>query len=141
MNRIITKLSSINLMCKKKDGGPISPVDAYFLVEIKGLFTIALLRFDKGRREAYHTHAFNALTWFLSGSLVEEGIDGSQYHYSRSLSPKKTPKEKWHRIKASRVSWCLTIRGPWTFFWKEYDPKTKLITTLTSGREVLDITK
>lgn len=59
-----------NFLVKKKDGGPESPVDAYFLVELKGLFSIALLKFNKGCREAFHSHAFDAWTWFLSGDLV-----------------------------------------------------------------------
>ena len=141
MNKLIRILRSINFMCKKKDGGPDSPVDAYFLIELKGLFTIALLRFDKGTREAYHTHAFNAFTWFLLGSLWEQDIDSSTIQYKRAWRPKNTPRVKWHRITAAQTSWCLTIRGPWAYSWKEYDPKTETITTFTSGRKVLDILK
>ena len=42
-----------------KDGGPESTVWGYFLIEIKSLFTIVLLHFKNGSREAYHNHAFN----------------------------------------------------------------------------------
>ena len=35
-----------------KDGGPDSTVTAYWLVEMKGLFSVALLRFDHGTMEA-----------------------------------------------------------------------------------------
>jgi len=47
----------MRLFQKAKDGGPESPVDGYFLIEIKSLFSIALLKFNNGGRENYHTHA------------------------------------------------------------------------------------
>ena len=76
----------MKLFSKCKDGGKESPVDAYFLIECKGLFfSVALLKFNKGGREAYHTHAFDAYTWFLKGDLVEEDVSGEQYTYKRSI--------------------------------------------------------
>ena len=59
---------------KVKDGGPESTVDAYFLIEIKNWFSIALLKLHKCSRENYHSHAFNALTWFIKGDMVEHRI-------------------------------------------------------------------
>ena len=123
---------------KAKDGGPDSPVDAYFLFEIKPLFSIALLKFNKGRRESYHNHAFNALTWFLKGAMYEEDIKGGFYKYKRSLLPKITKRDKYHRVIAHEDSWCFTIRGPWDKTWKEYNPTTDKEITLTNGRVVLD---
>lgn len=125
------------LFSKRKDGGPKSPVEGYFLCEFKNWFSIALLKFNEGGREQFHTHAFNAWTWFLSGDLVEEDIDGSTYEYRRSIFPKKTSREKFHRVKAKRAGWCLTIRGPWQRNWSEYDPETKKKTTFDWGRNVV----
>jgi hypothetical protein len=122
---------------KAKDGGPDSPVDGYFLIELKGLFSIALLKFNKGGRENYHTHAFHALTWFLFGDLVEEDISGDEYRYTRSLKPKLTPRDKNHRVRAAKDSWCFTIRGPWVDSWTEDTPSGKTI-TLTHGRIVVN---
>jgi hypothetical protein len=51
----------MKFLSKCKDGGPESPVTAYVLVEIKSLFSVMLLHFS-GTREAFHSHAFNALT-------------------------------------------------------------------------------
>ena len=120
-----------------KDGGPDSPVDAYFVIEMKWLFTIALLKFNKGARESFHTHAFNAFTWFISGSMLEEDFsDPLLYRYTRSLLPKFTPRLKNHRVIAEEDSWCFTIRGPWCSSWTE-DHKNKTI-TLTHGRKVID---
>jgi hypothetical protein len=122
---------------KCKDGGPQSPVDAYFLCEIKGLFSIALLKFNKGARESYHTHAFNACTWFLAGSMREETFGSSLcYVYTKSLIPKITKKIKNHRVVADEDSLAFTIRGPWSNIWTETTEAGKT-TVLTHGRRVV----
>ena len=90
-----------------KDGGPESPVDAFFIVEIKSLFSIAVLRFNYGSREAFHTHAFNAFTWFIRGDLVEQDVNGEYYVYKRSILPKITRRSKNHRVIADKNSWCF----------------------------------
>lgn len=120
---------------KSKDGGPESPVDAFFLFEIKALCTVALLRFNEGGREAHHTHAFNALTWFLCGDLTEEDISGSHHVYKRSWLPKITRRSKNHRVIAYKTSWAFTIRGPWASTWTE-DTETHH-TVLTHGRKIV----
>lgn len=120
---------------RSKDGGPNSPVDAFFLFEIKSLGSVALLRFNQGGREAYHTHAFHALTWFLHGELIEQDVDGSHHIYSRSWLPKLTRRTKNHRVLAYETSWCFTIRGPWASTWTE-DTDTHR-TVLTHGREII----
>lgn len=120
---------------KAKDGGPESPVDAYFLFEIKSLLTVAILKFNKGKREAFHTHAFHALTWFIKGDLIEEDISGDFHIYERGILPKVTKRSKNHRVIADKDSWCFTIRGPWSKTWTEdTDEKT---TVLTHGRKVV----
>lgn len=125
----------MKFLTKAKDGGPDSPVDGYFLIEIKGLFSIAFLKFNKGTRETYHNHAFNALTWFISGDMVEEDVNEFDIlTYKRSFLPKFTPKSKMHRVKANKDSWCFTLRGPWSRTWEEYDKKKDLTTVLTHGR-------
>lgn len=134
----------MKILKKCKDGGPDSPVDAYFLVEIKGLFSIALLKFNKGSREEFHTHAFDALTWFIKGDIVEEkmleisGAFWPEYHvYERSIKPKVTAKDNLHKVIAHEDSWCLTIRGKWQDTWTEYNQDTLVTTTLTHGRKIL----
>lgn len=119
-----------------KDGGPESPVDAFFVVEIKSLFSVALLRFNEGGREAFHTHAFNAWTWFISGDLVEEDINGEFHIYERNILPKITRRTKNHRVIANKTSWCITVRGPWAKTWTE-DTETHH-TVLTHGRRIVE---
>jgi len=120
---------------KAKDGGPDSPVDAYFLFEIKSFLSIAILKFNKGRRENFHSHAFHAFTWFLKGDLVEEHYDGRKNVYKRSLIPKLTKRSCNHRVKANSDSWCLTIRGPWAETWTEHSETHKI--TLGHGRKIV----
>lgn len=127
----------MKLLSKAKDGGPESPVDGYFLIEIKSLFSIALLKFNKGRREAYHTHAFDALTWFLKGDLIEERDDARHLQYKKSLWPKFTSKNNNHRVRAVKDSWCLTVRGPWSKTWTETNKNEKTLTTFGWGRKII----
>lgn len=129
----------MRLFNKAKDGGPKSPVDAYFLIERKSLFSIALLKFNKGGREEYHTHAFNAYTWFLFGDLVEEDVSGISFTYKRGILPKITLRSKNHRVRANKTSYCLTIRGPWCQTWYEVSDDKSLKTTLTHGRKVVSV--
>lgn len=136
----------MRFLSKAKDGGPRSPVDAYFLIELKNWFSIALLKFNKGSREEYHTHAFNAYTWFLKGQLVEESIEDTDLFkdvirtrpYKRRLKPKFTPRDQLHRVKALADSWCFTVRGPWVDRWIEFNDNTNTTTVLTNGREVVE---
>ena len=126
-----------HLLNKAKDGGKDSPVDAYFLFEIKGLCSIALLKFNKGCREDYHNHAFNALTWFIKGDLTEEKVDGSVKKYKRSFVPKLTTKNNCHRVIAHKDSWCFTIRGRWENTWYELNESKDLKTFLTNHRQIV----
>ena len=50
----------MKLFHKSHDGGKNSGVTGYWLIEWKSGFSIVVLRFSKGTREAFHSHAFNA---------------------------------------------------------------------------------
>lgn len=63
------------LFKKRYDGGESSNVSGYWLIEMKKLFSIVLLRFEPSHRENFHSHAFNALTIWLKGEVLEERID------------------------------------------------------------------
>lgn len=123
----------MRLLSKTKDGGKDSFVDAYFLCEFKGLFSIALLKFNKGGRRVYHTHAFNAWTWFICGSMVEHTFPLGHKKYTRT--PKYTPREKNHYVYAFKDSWALTVRGPWSKTWTETHGEKTI--TLGHGRKIL----
>jgi hypothetical protein len=120
-----------------KDGGPDSHVDGFFIVEIKPLFSIVLLHFGKGSREAYHSHAFNAFTIWLSGAVIE--------HFPSLALPlpwsagqtKYTPRNLMHKVEGVENAWALSFRGPWKNTWKEYLPEENKYVTLTHGRQIV----
>jgi len=65
---------------KNKDGGPLSNTTAFWLWEIKWLFSIGLLRFEGPSRDVFHNHAFNCIGIVLSGCLLEEFPPYSDSH-------------------------------------------------------------
>ena len=122
---------------KRKDGGANSTVTGYWLIECKSLFSIVLLRFDKGSREAYHSHAFNAVTWFLSGLVREKDRVKGNKLWKASLTPKYTPRSCLHKVVGIKPAWAISFRGPWKKTWEEYLPKTGQTYTLTHGRKIV----
>lgn len=124
---------------KRKDGGEQSHVTAYFLAAIKPLFTIGLLHFADGTREAYHSHAFNAVTVVLRGRFVEEYRSGKAVNF-KAGDIKYTPRSRFHRVRSFGDTWALTFRGPWADTWKEFRPDESRVVTLTHGRTIIEST-
>lgn len=131
-----------------KDGGPESRVWGYWLIEAKKLFSVVLLHFKDGSREAYHSHAFNSISWVLRGTLIEDqklitpifGMDHLLTVYGPSFKPVWTARENMHRVTSVGSTWVISFRGPWAKYWQEYLPKENRLVTLTSGRiEVPDV--
>lgn len=120
-----------------RDGGPESRVDGYWLAEIKSLFSIALLHFWDGSRDAYHSHAFNSVSWILKGRLTENMLDGRVNVYKPSLRPVYTSRKDFHKVVSSADTWVLTLRGPWANTWKEFLPQSSKFITLTHGRKIV----
>lgn len=120
-----------------KDGGEESRVWGFWLIEWKRYFSIALLKFEHGSREAYHNHAFNAVSWLLTGALVEldRAVPGTARLYSPSWRPIFTPREMFHQVQSVGRSWVLTFRGPWRDEWDEYRPTEMRMVRLTHGRK------
>jgi len=129
----------VKLLFKSKDGGPESNVTGYWLIESKSLFSIVLLRFSAGTREAFHNHAFNAISWVLSGCLFEELRDNVVGNLLLpSITPVYTSRDRFHKVHGMVSStWVLSFRGPWSKYWNEYSTKSGL-TTLTNGRKLVN---
>lgn len=125
----------IKFFTKSHDGGANSGVTAYFLIEWKRVFSVAVLRFSKGSREAFHSHAFNALTWWLKGAVREEFPSGNSLDWRPSFKPKLTPRRNIHKIVAQETSWAFTLRGPWVDRWIEYKTGKEIV--LSHGRKVI----
>jgi hypothetical protein len=132
----------MKLFKKAKDGGPESRVYGFFVIEAKKLFTIAGLRFEDGSREAYHSHAFNAMSWLLTGTLIEHVLheDGrvEVVQYWPSLRPIITRRDRCHKFVSYGVSLALSFRGPWSPTWFDVVDGKRI--TLTHGRQVVDDT-
>ena len=121
----------------RPDGGRESGVRCWG-IEIKWLFSILVLKFEPNDRENYHSHAFNALTFWLKGNVLEERQDtGNWTHYiGGSLSPKYTPRTNVHKIHCTKTAWAISLRGPWSKYWYEIDPEGNKI-KLTKGRKII----
>jgi len=122
------------------DGGKDSGVTGFWLFEIKWLFSIALLHFKKGTRENYHSHAFNAYSFFISGKIEEQHLGKPSMIWLPSFFPKYTPRSTFHRVNALEDTYCLTFRGPWSKSWYEYDPKSEEYIELSNGRTIVNKT-
>jgi len=121
---------------KKHDGGKDSGVTGYMLIEWKKFFSIGILHFKKGSREAYHNHAFNAVTWWLIGKVTEVQVNKIEKDFSPSIKPKLTNRSCFHKVVAHCDTWAITFRGPWTDTWNELR-KEEVVITLTHGRKIL----
>jgi len=128
----------MRLFEKTKDGGPESPVTGYFLIEIKSLFSIVLLHFG-GTREAFHSHAFNAVTLWLKGTVIEvvQKEDGEVENIWSSGQIKYTSRNLMHKIIPVYNAWAISFRGPWSKTWQEYKPAEDKTITLTHGRKIV----
>lgn len=133
----------MRLMYLGKDGGPESKVWGFWFIELKNYFSIALLKFVGVSREAFHTHAFNSVSWVLWGSLMETVQDDfrllpdkdAEYNvYYPSLKPVITKRDTMHKVDSRGTTYVLTFRGPWTTSWKEYIPPQDQTVILTNGR-------
>lgn len=127
----------MKLFTLSKDGGPESRVWGYFLIEWKALFSIVLLHFKDGSREAYHSHAFNCISWVLRGKLTEYNLSGPTKVYPPSIWPVRTYRDTFHQVHSDKDTWVLSFRGPWAKTWMEYIPATDEVLTLTNGRQVV----
>lgn len=131
------RTNRFRLLTTTKDGGEESHVWAYWLVAWKALFSIVLLRFEHGSRDAYHEHAFNCVSWVLRGKLTEHLFEGSTRVYLPSWRPVVTRRSTCHKVVSEGRTWVLSFRGPWQDNWREYLPATDTTRTLTHGRRVV----
>jgi hypothetical protein len=133
----------VKFLKRMRDGGPESPVIGYFLVEIKSLFSVVLLHFG-GTREAFHSHAFNAVTLWLRGAVVEHVAGGVWCERCRRWNAgqlKYTPRGLMHKVIPIGDAWAISFRGPWAKTWQEYRPASKEAITLGHGRKVVAVHK
>lgn len=121
---------------KRKDGGPESHVTGWF-IEWKAVATLCLLRFAPGSRDAYHSHAFHAVSWLLRGVLDEFLVWGAHRCHRPSVVPIITARENMHLVASRGTSWVLSLRGRWEPCWCE-QVHGQLV-TLGAGRGVVAV--
>ncbi len=138
----------MKILIGSKDGGPESNVRMWGF-ESKHFGSVLLLSFAAGSREAFHAHAFNAVSWLLSGCLIEEvrtrtTSDGRVFlryfenEYLPSLRPIKTPRDTMHKVHGfADRSLVLTFRGPWKTTWLDWPDSQRKPNLLTWGRKVV----
>lgn len=124
----------MKLLSWGKDGGQESTVWGFWFVEAKSAFSVVLLKFEDGSRDAYHDHAFNSVSFVLKGKLVENCLNGIVNQYTPSLMPIITKRDTFHKVVSVGTTWVLSFRGPWHDVWREYLPKERRYATLTHGR-------
>lgn len=118
-----------------KDGGPDSTVWGVWLFELKRLGSVALLCFEHGSRDAFHSHAFDSVSWVLRGKLAEIQLEGGITRYTPSFRPILTRRATFHKVHSIGRTWVLTFRGPWAKTWQEYLPSGRFV-TLSDGRRI-----
>ncbi len=130
-----------NVLRVTKDGGPESTVWAHWLFEWKGFCSVVLLRFENGSRDAYHSHAFDCVSWVLwGGRLVEHRIagpdarPGDPYLFLPGPLPVITRRAHLHKVISCRRTWVLSFRGPWQNTWREVEGGAIDAVELTHGR-------
>lgn len=129
----------MKLFKKSYDGGPDSGVTGYWLFEIKPVASVVLLHFSPGSRDAFHSHAFSAVTLWLKGKVEElyfphnSPLCGVRNKFWKPGRLKFTPKGRFHKILAKDTgAWAISFRGPWADSWQEF--KKNRIVNLTHGR-------
>lgn len=126
----------MKILWNAKDGGPESRVWCWG-IESKRFGSILLMRFARGSREAFHTHAFHAISWVLKGGLMEAIRGAKRFNfYFPSLKPVITRRETFHQVVGLDANnYVFSLRGPWVDRWREHLPDTKRDITLTHGRK------
>lgn len=122
---------------KKSDGGKDSGVNSYLFFEWKPVCSFGFLKFNKGTRDSFHSHAFTGITWWLKGKVEEETWQGETKTFIPSFKPKITKRDKIHRVKGVETTWAITFRNNWQDQWFEIDKDGNKI-ILTHGRKVVE---
>lgn len=122
----------MKILYGQKDGGAESRVRMWG-IEVKSLFSVLLMKFEKGSRDAFHTHAFNSISWLLTGGL-REVLDDRVNWYFPAVKPIHTYRNTHHKVIGLTPSnWVLSLRGPWVDEWFDITPERAVV--LTHGRQ------
>jgi hypothetical protein len=115
---------------------------AYVLFEHKNLFSVILYNWKTIKQNRFHSHAFAAIAFLLSGSYNQarfsKGVRWTET-VNQWLKPRYLPKNYTHCIlDAAPNTWTLVLTGPWIKYWYEYFDDTNTWVKYTWGRKVVE---
>jgi len=118
---------------------------AFTLFEHKYLFSIIIYHWKTIKQNRFHSHAFPAIAFLLSGKYEEEVFTKAGVIHktvNQWLKPRVLPRNYTHRIlQADKRTWTIVFTGPWLKYWYEYFEDTKTWVKYGWGRMVLEKTK
>lgn len=127
----------LKILLGAKDGGAESTVYVWG-VESKRFGSALLLNFRGYSREAFHSHAFNAVSWVLRGvlreTIQEPGRRMRLAHHFAGLRPIYTTRSRFHKVDSTGSTWALSFRGPWSYTWLDQPIGQRRASVLTHGR-------
>lgn len=119
-------------------------INAYILFEWKKLFSIIIYNWKTIKQNRFHSHAFPAYAFLLSGSYTQEVYSKGEIktqEVNSWLTPRYLPRNYTHRImKAEPNTWTIVFVGPWHDYWYEYFDENKVWVKYGWGRKVLEKT-
>lgn len=114
----------------------------YTLFESKRNFGIILYHWKTIKQNRFHSHAFPAYAFLLSGSYTEEVIENGEIVtkvVDQRFKRRFIPRNYVHRIlEAKPKTWTIVFTGKWSEYWYEYFPTTKIWRKYTWGRKKID---
>lgn len=117
---------------------------AYTIFEHKYLFSIIVYNWKTVKQNRFHSHAFPAMAFLLSGKYEQEVYKNGEIkvdYVNQWLKPRYLPRNYTHRImKAEPNTWTIVFTGPWMNYWYEYFDDTKTWVKYTWGRKVIEKT-
>lgn len=110
-------------------------VTRYTIIEIRSLFSIYIHEIETNCQDRFHTHAFNAIGWTITGGYLEEQLPSMNHTGPAKVvkvsGVRRIPRELNHRLlRALPNTNTILFTGAYSHLWTEEDSEgVKLITT------------
>jgi len=133
------KIGEIIFLRKKRVELGEGHIIQYTLFEWKKLFSIIIYHWKTIKQNRFHSHAFPAYAFLLSGKYIEEVIENGkvvQKTVNQRFKPRFIPKKYIHRIlRAEPRTWTIVFVGRWMDYWFEYFDNKKIWVKYSWGRK------
>jgi hypothetical protein len=109
-------------------------VKRYTIIEIKSLFSIYIHEIETRCQDRFHTHAFNAVGWTITGGYLEEQLPSINHTCPGKIVKvsgiRRIPRELNHKLlRALPNTHTILFTGAYSHLWtEEDDTEVKLIT-------------